>query len=260
ERYFNDLAQNRIPAITKALNTTLENVKDALLIIKGLEPHPGSSHGQPETNYVIPDVTVEKIDGEYVITLRNDRLPSVRVSRRYIRMFNEEKRKKRRSEVRKYLKEKLDAAFLLLKSIEKRQSTLYRVTESIVKHQRDFFEYGLKYMKPMTLKDVAEDIEVHESTVSRVTTQKYVECCRGVIELKYFFTSSIGTTSGEDASARSVKLVIKEIVAAEDTAKPLSDQKISDMLKTRGFTIARRTVSKYREQLRILPGKQRMKY
>lgn len=258
ERHLDDLARNRLPTIARDMGLEVSEVIAAADIVRTLDPHPGRGFSGDETSYVVPDVIVEKIDGVYLVTLRDDRVPRVRVNDYYLRMFKKEKRNK--NEVSQYLKEKLDSAVLLIKSIEKRQNTIYRVAESIVRHQIDFLEYGPKYLRPMTLKVVADDLGVHESTVSRVTTQKYMQTPQGTFEMKYFFTSSIEMMDGEDASARSVRTIIKEIIVGEDGLHPISDQRISEMLATRGFKIARRTVTKYREQIGILPAKQRTKW
>jgi RNA polymerase sigma-54 factor len=258
DRHLDDLSRNRLPAIGRALNREISEINAAIDVIRALEPRPGRSFGASETNYIVPDVVVEKVNGEYIVSLKNDRIPTLRVSPEYLRLFEAERRKK--GEVGEYLKHKLESAFWLIKSIEQRQNTIYRVAESIVRHQVDFLEYGPKYLKPMTLRVVAEDLGIHESTVSRVTTQKYIQTPRGTFELKYFFSSPIETSSGEDASSRSVKTILAEVIAGEDARNPLSDQKLSEMMGARGFTIARRTITKYREQLKIQPAKQRQKF
>jgi RNA polymerase sigma-54 factor len=258
ERHFDDLARNRLPSIAQALGISMDELKSAIEEIRSLEPRPGRAFGLSQTSYIVPDVIVEKIAGEYLVSLRSNRLPALRVSNDYLRMY--EREKKGGNEIGEYLKKKLDSAFWLIKAIEQRQRTIWRVADAIVRHQRDFFEYGVKYLKPMTLRVVAEDLGVHESTVSRVTTQKYMQTPRGIFEFKYFFTSSLETLSGEDASARSVMSIIGEMVAGEDPAKPLSDQKLAEALKARGFSIARRTVTKYREVLEIPAARLRIKY
>lgn len=257
-RHFDDLARNRLPVIAQTLGLTMDELKAAIKEIRSLEPLPGRAFGRSETSYIVPDAVVEKIAGEYLVTLRSDRLPALRVSNEYLRLY--EREKKGGNEVGEYLKKKLDAAFWLIKAIEQRQRTVWRVADAIVRHQRDFLEYGVKYLKPMTLRVVAEDLGVHESTVSRVTTRKYLQTPRGIFEFKYFFTSSLETFSGEDASARAVMSIIGEMVAGEEPRRPLSDQKLAEALKARGFSIARRTVTKYREILRIPAARLRIKY
>jgi len=258
DEQFDMLTSNRIPFIAQALQADISAVNEAVDFIRTLEPRPGRAFGTDETNYIVPDVIVEKVEGEYVVSLRNNRIPSLRINKDYLKMYEREKKKK--GEISEYLKSKFDSALWLVRSIEQRQKTLYRVSKSIVSQQIDFFEYGPKYLKPMTLKMVAEEIGVHESTVSRITTSKYMQTPRGTFELKYFFTSPISTSSGEDASSRSVKTILSEIIANEDPASPYSDQKLSELMKARGFTVARRTITKYREQLNIMPAKMRKKY
>lgn len=256
--HFDDVVRNRMPAIARALKMPLEQSLEIVERVKRLESSPSRSFGVSNAGYVIPDVAVEKVNGEYVVTLKDDRIPRVRVSRNYLRMYEQQKRLK--NEVGTYLKDKLDSAFWLIKSIQQRQKTLYRVSECIVRRQRDFLEYGPKLFQPMTLRVVADDLGIHESTVSRVTTNKYMQTPRGTFELKYFFTAAIGTGSGEDASARAVKTVLQEIVAAEDTARPYSDQRLAELIGERGYHLARRTVTKYREELGVMAAKLRMKY
>lgn len=256
--FFEDLAENKLPTIAKKLSISVEGVKDALAMIRTLDPHPGKSFGASETNYIIPDVVVEKVHGEYIVSLRQDRIPNLRVAEYYQRLY--EKQKKQKGEVTDYLKRKIESATWLIKSIEQRQSSIWRVADSIVRHQIDFFEYGPKFLKPMTLRIVADDIGVHESTVSRVTTQKYMQTPRGTFELKYFFTSSVEGVNGEDASSRVAKTMIAELVDAEDKTMPYSDQRLAELVAERGIKVARRTITKYREQLGILSAKQRIVY
>ncbi len=256
--HFEDMARNRLPAIARALNRPLPGVLEAIERVRLLEPSPSRAFGSSDAGYIVPDVAVEKVDGEWVVTLKDDRLPRLRVSRDYQRMYDREKRSK--GEVGEYLKGRLESAYWLIKSIQQRQRTIYRVSECIVKHQRDFLEYGPKHLRPMTLRVVADDLGIHESTVSRVTTAKYIQTPRGIFELKYFFTNAIDMGDGEEASARVVKAVLKEIVDAEDASQPLADQKLAELLAARGYPIARRTVTKYREQLGILSARQRQKF
>lgn len=256
--HFEDVARNRLPAVARALGVALPEVLEAVERVRRLEPSPSRSFGSTDAGYIVPDVAAEKVDGEWMVSLKDDRLPRLRVSREYQRMYEREKRKK--GEVGDYLKGRLESAYWLIKSIQQRQRTIYRVSECIVRRQRDFFEYGPKHLKPMTLRVVADDLGIHESTVSRVTTAKYIQTPRGIFELKYFFTNAIDTGEGEDASARVVKAVLKEIVEAEDPRNPLADQRLAELLAARGYPIARRTVTKYREQLGILSARQRQKF
>jgi len=206
---------------------------------------------------VTPDVYVYKLADEYVVALNEDGMPKLKVSSFYRNMLQE---KKTKGETQDYIQEKLRSAVWLIKSIHQRQRTIYKVAESIVKHQMDFFEKGPAFIKPMILRDIAADIEMHESTVSRVTTAKYMHTPQGIFELKYFFNSGIQKEGGGSLASESVKLKIKKLVEAEDPKKPLSDQKLVDLLKKEGIQIARRTVAKYREVLKILPSSKRKRY
>lgn len=254
--YLPDLEKNRLPQIAKALGIRIDAAKEAAAIIGALNPRPGRAYSTEEPRYVVPDVFIETLDGQYVVSLNDDWFPRVRLSPYYHRLYEKEKRTKG-SEVAEYLKGRIQAAVWLLKSIHQRQATIYRVTESISRHQRGFLDHGIKHLRPLTLRQIAEDIQMHESTVSRVTTNKYVQSPRGTFELKYFFSSGIGTESGDEASSKSIKAIMKEIIAGEDTASPLSDQKIAEVLNSRGFHLARRTVTKYREALGLLPASRR---
>lgn len=256
--HFEEVGKNRLPTVARKLGVSLEEVVAALEQIKTLEPRPGRSFGSQETNYIVPDVIVEKVGGEYVVSLRNDGIPRLRVSRYYRNLY--EQLRRHRNKDTQYLKDRLDSAVLLIKSLERRKNTLYRVAKSIVNHQIEFFEYGPKYLKPMTLRVVADDLQVHESTISRITTQKYMQTPRGTFEMKFFFTSPVETESGESLSARSVRTILKEIIESENPRRPYSDQQLAEILKKRGFRIARRTVTKYREQMNIPPLKQRIRY
>ncbi len=244
-----ELENRRYQAIAKALDVSLDDVLGAARIISGLEPRPGRAFSQEEIHYITPDIFVYKIGEEYVVVLNDEGLPSLRINSFYRNaLAGDSKVDEKAGE---YIQEKLRGAVWLIKSIHQRQRTIYRVTKSIVKFQRDFFEKGIEYLKPLVLRDVAEDIEMHESTVSRVTTNKYVQTPRGLFELKYFFNSGINTIVGASIASESVKSKIKEIVAGENPKKPFSDQKIVEILRQEGIDIARRTVTKYREMLGI---------
>jgi RNA polymerase sigma-54 factor len=225
-----------------------------------------------ETQYVTPDVYVYKVGDDYMVSLNEDGLPRLRISNFYKNVLQKGKAMgtaaagtagasgAKDSQTQEYIQDKLRSAVWLIKSIHQRQRTIYKVTESIVKHQREFFDKGPAFIKPMILRDIANDIGMHESTVSRVTTAKYVHTPRGIFELKYFFNSGINTDDGDALASESVKLKIKELVGVEDPKNPLSDQKIVDLLKKDGIQIARRTVAKYRDVLKILPSSKRKKY
>jgi RNA polymerase sigma-54 factor len=209
---------------------------------------------EPE-QYVIPDLVVEKIDGEYHVFVNDTSLPRLRISRAYREVARD--KAKFTGENKEFIANKLNSANWMIQAIEQRRQTMLKVMNFIVDRQRDFFERGVQYLRPLTLREVADHIEMHESTVSRVTNQKYVQTPRGVFSLKYFFSSGLSTTSGEDISARGVKDKIKSLVGDEDAKKPLTDQAIVKHLKADGVKIARRTVAKYRDQLGILPARMR---
>ena len=242
-------------ALVRACGGGKEEVLAAVETITGLDPFPGRQYSEAEVQYIVPDVYVHKEDGEYVVTLNDDGIPRLRFSAYYRRIMEQDGGD---PAARKYILEKFRSGKWLIDSIEQRRQTIRRVVESIVRLQRDFLDHGVEHLKPMVLRDVAEDIGMHESTVSRVTSNKYVHTPQGTYELKFFFNSAISRADGGEAHASAaIKNRIKAIIAAEDPAKPLSDQAIADMFKARGVKLARRTVAKYREQLKILPSKLR---
>lgn len=260
--HMHDLEKKNYPGIAKAMNISVDEVVDMCKIINTMEPKPGRIFTQNDTHYVTPDVYVYKVGEEYVVSLNEDGLPKLRISNFYKNMLAEQEKSKsgNNREAQDYVQDKLRSAVWLIKSIHQRQRTIYKVAESIVKHQQEFFEKGPAFIKPMILRDIANDIEMHESTVSRVTTAKYMHTPQGIFELKYFFNSGINTTGGGSLASESVKLKIKDLVDSEDPKKPLSDQKIVELLKKDGIKIARRTVAKYRDVLKILPSSKRKKY
>lgn len=255
--HLKDLEKKNYEGIAKAMGRQLEDVIEMTKIIYTMDPKPGRQFMTSDTQYVTPDVYVYKVGDEYMVSLNEDGLPRLRISNLYKSLLQG---KTANNTTQEYVQEKLRSAVWLIKSIHQRQRTIYKVTESIVKHQKDFFEKGPAFIKPMILRDIANDIGMHESTVSRVTTSKYVHTPRGIFELKYFFNSGINTDDGDALASESVKLKIKELVSAEDPKNPLSDQKIVDLLKKDGIQIARRTVAKYRDVLKILPSSKRKKY
>jgi RNA polymerase sigma-54 factor len=257
ENHLPELENRNFVAIVKAMKITLEEVIENVQIIADLEPVPGRQFGANDAQYIVPDVYVFKLGTEWIVNLNEDGLPRLQVSDFYQGMMSS---KKSNGEDKNYISEKLRSAEWLIKSIRQRQRTIFRVTESIVKRQMDFFENGVEHLKPMILKDIAEDIGMHESTISRVTNNKYVHTPRGVFELKYFFNSSVTRADGHDLASESVKKMISELVKAEDARRPLSDQKIVELLEEKGIQLARRTVAKYREQLHILPSSKRKKF
>jgi RNA polymerase sigma-54 factor len=252
ERHFEDLSRRRYSDIARAFKLPLERIMESVEEIMGLEPKPGRRFGGNDPRYIVPDVVVQKMGGEYVVVLNEDGIPRLRVNALYRSLLRSSG-----DEARQYVEQKLRSAMWLIKSVDQRQRTLRKVTQSIVKFQREFLDKGLPYLRPLSLRDVGEDIGMHESTISRVTTNKYVETPQGLFELKFFFHSGIASGNGEMVSSVSVKKMIQDLLANEDPSKPLSDQEVAQILKGRGLVIARRTVAKYREELGILPSHQR---
>jgi RNA polymerase sigma-54 factor len=252
QEHFDELSRRRYPDIARALKLPLDRVMESVEEIMGLEPKPGRRFGGADSRYIVPDVVVHKMGGEYVVVLNEDGIPRLRVNSLYRSLLRSSG-----DDARAYVEQKLRSAVWLIKSVDQRQRTLRKVTQSIVKFQRDFLDKGLPCLRPLSLRDVGEDIGMHESTISRVTTNKYVETPQGLFELKFFFHSGIASGDGEMVSSVSVKKMIQDLLANEDPAKPLSDQEVAQILKGKGLTIARRTVAKYREELGILPSHQR---
>jgi len=253
-----DLEVRKYSVIAKALGVTLDEVLGAAKIISGLDPRPGSIFTQEEVHYITPDIFVYKINDEYVVVLNDEGLPNLRINAFYRNALAGGEGID--AQAGEYIQDKMRGAVWLIKSIHQRQRTIYKVTKSIVKFQREFFDKGVAYLKPLVLRDVAEDIEMHESTISRVTTNKYVQTPQGLFELKYFFNSGINTTEGDSVASESVKSKIKEIIAGENQKKPYSDQKIVDLLLEQGIDIARRTVTKYREMLGLGSSTERKRH
>jgi RNA polymerase sigma-54 factor len=252
EQHFEDLSRRRYQEIARALKLPLDRVMESIEEIMSLEPKPGRPFGGNDSRYIVPDVSVIRMGSEYAVVLNEEGIPRLRVNSLYRSLLRSSG-----DEARQYVEQKLRSAMWLIKSVEQRQRTLRKVTQSIVKFQREFLDKGLPYLRPLALRDVGEDISMHESTISRVTTNKYVETPQGLFELKFFFHSGIASGDGEMVSSVSVKKMIQDLLANEDTNKPLSDQEVAQILKGRGLTIARRTVAKYREELGILPSHQR---
>src|SRR5947209_8510386 len=253
EEHFEDLSRRRYPDIARALKLPLDRIMESVEEIMGLEPKPGRRFGGNDSRYIVPDVVVHKMGSEYVVVLNEDGIPRLRVNSLYRSLL----RNSSDGEARQYVDQKLRSALWLIKSVDQRQRTLRKVTQSIVKFQREFLDKGLPYLRPLSLRDVGEGIGMPESTISRVTTNKYVETPQGLFELKFFFHSGIASGDGEMVSSVSVKKMIQDLLANEDPSKPLSDQEVAQILKGRGLVIARRTVAKYREELGILPSHQR---
>jgi RNA polymerase sigma-54 factor len=252
---FDDLIQHRWSDLAKRYGLDPKEVQDGADLLAKLDPKPGLRFSQSDDGYVTPDLLVEKIDGEYRVFLNDTGMPRLRISKIYQEIAGD--KKKFVGENREFITNKLNGATWLIQAIEQRRQTMLKVMNFIVDRQRDYFEKGVEHLKPLTLREVADVISMHESTVSRVTNQKYVQTPRGMLPLKFFFSSSLGTTTGEDASARAVKAQIRKLVADELPSKPLTDSDIVNALQLRGIRIARRTVAKYRDQLGILPARMR---
>ncbi len=253
--YLVELENRQFEKIAKKLGIPLEEVLEAVTAIKGLEPKPGRVYSSEEPIYIVPDIYVYRVGDDYDIVLNEDGLPKLRINGYYKEVLSS---KDSLSENAKgYIQEKLRSAAWLIKSIHQRQRTIYRVTESIVRFQREFFDYGPTHLRPLVLRTVAEDIEMHESTVSRVTTNKYVYTPQGIYELKFFFNSSISSLDGDSIASESVREYIRNILKGEKTDKPYSDQEVADMLRNFNIKVARRTVAKYRESMGILPSRKR---
>ena len=252
EQHFEALERLRYADIAKTLKLSLERIMEAVEEIQALEPKPGRRFGAADTRYITPDVFVYKMGDDYTIVLNEDGIPRLRVNSLYRSLLRGSGQ-----EAKQYVEQKLRSAIWLIKSVHQRQRTLYRVTESIVKFQREFLGKGLSFLRPLSLRDVGEDVSMHESTISRVTTNKYVQTPQGLFELKYFFHSGIATGDGDKVSSLSVKKMISDLLEGEEAGKPLSDQEIAQILKGRGLIIARRTVAKYREELGLLASHRR---
>lgn len=251
------LGKRRFPEIARQLGVTVQEIQGAAARIAQLEFHPGRSFSPEIHHYISPEVFVYKDGDEYVVTTNNDHQPHLRISNTYKDLMS---RAETSSEVREYIRDKIRAGKFLIKSLHQRQETILNIAREIVKRQREFFDHGIAHLKPMTMAQVAEAVGVHETTVSRAVSGKYMESPQGLVEMKYFFTSGVQTANGEGMSNTSVKDLIDEMVRHEDPAKPLSDEQIVQNLKNREIVIARRTVAKYRSELNILPSHLRKKY
>jgi len=262
------IIQEHLPALEKKdynriarkLKVPLPEVVQAVVLITRMDPKPGSVYADERAQSIIPDVYIFKVGDEYKIILNDDGLPQLRISNYYRDIIAGMDDKIASQNGKRYIREKVQSASWLIKSILQRQKTIYRVTESIVRFQKDFFDEGINHLKPLVLRDIADDVEMHESTISRVVTNKYMHSPRGVFELKYFFGSSINTNDGNTIASKSVKEEIRKIIAGENHRSPYSDQEIVETLAVSGVNIARRTIAKYREMMRILPSSRRKKY
>lgn len=253
--HMDKLENKKYDQIAKSLSISIKEVLSAISIITNFEPKPGRRYNDEDTIYISPDIYVFKVGDDYQIVLNEDGLPKLKINAYYREILTS--KNSYRDGTKEYIQDKLKSAAWLIKSIHQRQRTIYRVTESLVRFQRKFFDKGITFLKPLVLRDVAEDIEMHESTISRVTTNKYVHTPQGIFELKYFFNSAINCLDGDLVSSESVKDHLKNIIKAENKAKPYSDQEVARLLKKFNINVARRTVAKYRETLGILPSRKR---
>ncbi len=256
DHHLDDLARKRYPQIAKKLSVTPEQITRAAEFIATLDPRPGSRFGDDTNTYVTPDVTVERIGGEWTVTMNNEQIPRLRISNAYKDLMATGDGR----EARAYIREKIRAGKFLIKSIHQRQQTIQSIASEIVARQEGFLDHGPSRLKPMNMAQIAEKVGVHETTVSRAVSGKYMATPHGVFEMKYFFTTGYETEDGETLSNTSVKQTLAEMIGAEDPKKPLSDQRLVEELERKGIKIARRTVAKYREELNILPSHMRRSY
>ncbi|EIV8603286.1 RNA polymerase factor sigma-54 [Escherichia coli] len=247
------LANHDFRTLMRVTRLKEDVLKEAVNLIQSLDPRPGQSIQTGEPEYVIPDVLVRKHNGHWTVELNSDSIPRLQINQHYASMCNNA----RNDSDSQFIRSNLQDAKWLIKSLESRNDTLLRVSRCIVEQQQAFFEQGEEYMKPMVLADIAQAVEMHESTISRVTTQKYLHSPRGIFELKYFFSSHVNTEGGGEASSTAIRALVKKLIAAENPAKPLSDSKLTSLLSEQGIMVARRTVAKYRESLSIPPSNQR---
>jgi RNA polymerase sigma-54 factor len=255
--YMEALGKRRIPEIARGLDKTVDEVQNAVARIGNLEPRPGRAFLPDNNQYILPEVFVQRVGGDFLVTTNNEHVPHLRISNAYKDLMGQADSS---PEVREYIREKIRAGKFLIKSLHQRQQTILNIAKEIVKRQREFMDKGVAFLKPLTMVQVAEVVGVHETTVSRAVSAKYIETPQGIFEMKYFFTSGIQTASGVGVSNTSVKELISDMIKVEETAKPLSDEEIVKLLDQKGIKIARRTVAKYRSELNILPSHLRKVY
>ena len=251
--YFNLLSSRDYTRLTRKMKLPTDELQHVIHLIQSLNPRPGSAFDDAEPEYIVPDVYVVKKNGKWQVELNSESTPKLRINNLYAGMIKRGSNSKDNT----YLRDNLQEARWFLKSLQSRHDTLLKVASCIVDRQQGFFEHGEEAMKPMVLRSIAETIEMHESTVSRVTTRKYMHTPRGIYEFKYFFSSHVSTESGGECSATAIRAIIKKLVAAENPAKPLSDSKMANVLAEQGINVARRTIAKYRESLSISPSNER---
>ncbi|MEH6516632.1 MAG: RNA polymerase factor sigma-54 [Halioglobus sp.] len=252
-RHINQLGSGDYAQILRRTKLSESQLKEVLALVQTLDPHPGESIGGDSTEYIVPDIFVSKRNGRWLVELNSDVAPKLRINSEYAGLI----KRADNSSDNSFLRDNLQEARWFLKSLQSRNETMMKVASKIVERQRNFLEYGEEAMKPMVLHDIAEEVEMHESTISRVTTRKYMHTPRGIFELKYFFSSHVGTTSGGECSSTAIRALIKKLVSAENPRKPLSDNKIAQVLEEQGIQVARRTVAKYRDTLFIPPSNER---
>jgi RNA polymerase sigma-54 factor len=255
--HLGDLEKRNYKQIARSLKVDLNQVQVASKIISGFDPRPGSSFSTDDVHYISPDIFVHKVGDDYVVMLNEEGLPNLKVSTQYADVRGNGSMD---SKAENYINDKMRSAVWLIKSIQQRQRTIYKVAKSIIRFQREFFDRGIQYLRPLVLRDIAEDIGMHESTISRVTTNKYMQTPQGLLELKYFFNSGLSTTEGDFVASESVKNRIRDIIEKENPKKPLSDQKIAELLTDQTVNIARRTVTKYREMLNFGSSSERKRH
>jgi RNA polymerase sigma-54 factor len=249
------LQNHQVPEIARRLGVTIDELKEHIEVVRNLDPKPGSRYNPTQSQYVIPDVYVVKVEDHYEVFLNEEGLPQLRISPVYRRLLD--KNTENSDETRAYVKDKFRSALWLIKSVDQRQKTIHKVATSIVNFQKEFLDHGIEYLRPLVLRDVANDIGMHESTVSRVVNNKYMHTPQGVFEMKFFFHSGISSSYGESVSSVTIKQRIRKIIENEDPRKPLSDSKIVSILQKEGLILARRTIAKYREELKIPTSNQR---
>lgn len=254
-----DLAKGKLGRMAQQLGVTVQDVQSAADVLKTLDPKPGRNFSSPnDTRYIVPDIVLEKVEGEYIILVNDVSVPRLTINSTYRSVLGQDKNCDPKT--RRFVESKLNAAAWLIRSIEQRRLTLYKVANCLVDLQRDFLDYGVKCLKPLNLKRVADIVGLHESTVSRATSNKYIQTPQGVFEMKYFFSSGLNNSSGSMTSAESIKKMLQELVAQEDSKEPLNDQKIAEIFHQRGIKISRRTVAKYRDELNIPAIRKRKRY
>ena len=257
EGYLHQVAENHLREIAQALECDLSRIQKVVDFIRTLDPKPGCTFGgSRETRYIVPDLVVEKVDDDYVILVNDTLLPRLTISPYYRSML----KRKDETSTSGFIKKRLDSALWLIKSIEQRRLTLYKVMEQIVSVQEAFLDSGIKHLKPLTLKDISERLGIHESTVSRATANKYVQTPRGIFPLKFFFSGGVETPQGEAVASSSIKYFLRELIQKENAKKPLSDQKLADLLEKSDILISRRTVTKYREEMKIPASSRRKRH